>query len=229
VGDWLESSQDPAAGFIVEALEKAKDATAKIVAVMQCGLKYLEDCQKVSSNSFSPLTSEIVRIQSTHTVLKTLLIQEVFICGTKFFNFFSSRESGIRSFQSFNEREKADWLDLMEKFRDAVRETQELHQTLHMRLLFKFFRCLGVSGDARANDLLLWFHELKHKVRDKEDLLKLDDKFSIAERSIVDFKDHVCPDKFHFAGTGCQVTSYSVCCFNCLAYLSTVRFTSSAY
>jgi hypothetical protein len=215
-------------------LEAAKDRTEKIIAIMQSGLKYLEDCQKVSSNSFSLLTSDIVRLQSTNTVLKTMLVQEVFICGTKFFNFFSSRESGIRSFQSFTEREKADWLDLRKRFLNAVKETQELHQTLHMRLLFKIFRCLGVNGDSRANDLLLWFHDLKHKVRDSEDLLKLDDKFTIGERSIEDFKDHVCPDQFHFAGAGSQVIFYSVHFLNRLCDLPnlliqiTVRFTSSA-
>jgi hypothetical protein len=180
---------------------------------MQAGHHYLTDCNKLTLNAFSPLTAELIQLHSTSpTILRSRYILEVFICGSKFFNFFSTRDSGVKSLEIFSEAERIDWLNLRQLFLNAVEETQELHQTLHMRLIFKSFRCLGINGDTRANDIMLFFHELKPKERARGVPLKLDDKFTISERSVESFKDHVCPDQFHFGGTAYQVTSYYVYC-----------------
>ena len=173
---------------------------------MQAGHHYLTDCNKLTLNAFSPLTAELIQLHSTSpTILRSRYVLEVFICGSKFFNFFSGRDSGAKSLEIFSEAERIDWLNLRQLFLDAVEETQELHQMLHMRLIFKLFRCLGINGDARANDIMLFFHELKPKERAQGVSLKLDDKFTIGERTVESFKDHVFPDQFNFGGTGYQV------------------------
>ena len=203
--DWLLRSRDPNSGPWVESLTRARAAASKIVHIMNRGVQFLRDNNKLDENRYSRQTLIIVALETTEfSVLRVKHIQEVFLCGFRFFGYFNGCAATIGT-------DNADWIDLGRQFLNAAREAQELHQTLEVRLIIKAFRCLGKNGSTTANDILMLFSILSKIERPKSSPRRLDEELSFENRSVKSLRDHLGLSSCPFLGTIYQVYIHAFC------------------
>ena len=196
--DWLQRSRDPESGPWVESLKESAHAASKLVGIMARGVQFLRRENRLDENQFTTQTMRMTAFATgSISVLREFSIQEVFLCGLRFFGFFKGSLHALGR--------DADWIDLGRLFLEAVEETQELHQTLEVRLLIKSFRCLGSNGLTTANDIALLFSMLGDIVRPAGTPRRLDEELTFVNRTVQSLREHLGLESIHFLGTTYQV------------------------
>ena len=203
VGDteasWILRSRDPTCGPFAEALDEARIKTSNLVVLIDQGISYLNSLtpSRLAENVYSSQVQEIVTLNRGDAILRVMYVQEIIICGDRFFKYFIDQvDSAAMSFTDDNQRR--DWQTLADDFQFGIEEIQRLHQGLEVRLLLKSNCCLGRNGLANSNDLFMRFSTMMPKGFDCPGT-------AFKNRSLVSIKNIVFQEKFNIGGTTYQV------------------------
>lgn len=192
-------SRDPTCGPFAEALDEARIKTSNLVVLIDQGISYLNSLtpSRLAENVYSSHAQEIVNLNSGNAILRVMHVQEIIICGDRFFKYFIDQvDFAAMSFTDENQRR--DWQTLADDFQFGIEEIQRLHQGLEVRLLLKSNCCLGRNGLANSNDLFMWFSTMMPKGFDCPGT-------AFKNRSLVSIKNIVFQEKFNIGGTTYQV------------------------
>jgi hypothetical protein len=192
-------SRDPTCGPFAEALDEARIKTSNLVVLIDQGISYLNSLtpSRLAENVYSSQVQKIVTLNQGNAILRVMYVQEILICGDRFFKYFIDQvDSAAMSFTDENQRR--DWQTLADDFQIGIEEIQRLHQGLEVRLLLKSNCCLGRNGLANSNDLFMWFSTMMPKGFDCPGT-------AFNNRSLVSIKNIVFQEKFNIGGTTYQV------------------------
>ena len=152
---------------------------------------------RLAENVYSSHAQEIVALNQGNAILRVMHVQEIMLCGDRFFKYFIDQvDFAAMSFTDENQRR--DWQTLADAFQFGIEEIQNLHQGLEVRLLLKSNCCLGRNGLTNSNDLFMWFSTLMPTVFDCPGT-------AFKNRTLFSIKDLVFKEKFNLGGTCYQV------------------------